>query len=255
MGLRPLTSSDLDVWLTPSELAREPSLVARYAALLSEEERARHARIIHEETRHQFLVARALIRTTMSRYSGGTPEHWLFQVNEYGRPALRAGQTDLDLRFNLSHTHGLVACAVALGRDVGIDVEWNRRNPSMLDSVERFFSPAEVSDLHALPPSARAERFFQVWTLKESYIKAHGMGLSMPLSGFSFRLASDAKGESAINVEMTLGEGPGQGPGPWPGPWQFWLWNPTSEHTLGLSAAFPRDAPVNLRVEKTIPLT
>jgi hypothetical protein len=50
---------------------------------------------------------------------------------------------------------------------------------------------------------------------------------------------------------MTLSEGPDPGSEPW----QFWLWNPTPEHTLGLAAAFPRGASVNLRVENTIPLT
>lgn len=245
MGIRPLTSSDLDVWLTPSELVTEAGLLARYAALLSEDEQARRARIVHEETRHQFLIARALLRITLARYSDVAPERWRFEVNDYGRPALAAGQTDLDLRFNLSHAHGLVACAVTLGRDVGIDVEWNRRNPSMLESVEEFFSPAEVNDIDALPAPARVERFFQVWTLKESYIKAHGKGLSMPLAEFSFRLTGAP--HEAIRLEPSPDDSAER--------WQFWLWNPTPEHTLGLTAAFPRGVPVNLRVESTIPLT
>src|SRR5262249_29379167 len=156
-------------------------LLARYAALLCEEERERCARILHEETQHQCLVTRALVRTTLSRYAEVAPASWRFDANEYGRPALARGQCGLDLRFNLSHAHGLVACAVALGRAVGIDVEWNRRPPSMLEDVDQFFSPTELGDLAALPPAARVERFFQVWTLKESYIKAHGKGLSMPL--------------------------------------------------------------------------
>jgi 4'-phosphopantetheinyl transferase len=114
----------------------------------------------------------------------------------------------------------------------------------MLESVEHFFSPAEVSDLEALPAPERADRFFQVWTLKESYIKAHGKGLSMPLAEFSFRFTGTRP--DAIFLEP--------GPGDSAERWQFWLWNPTPEHTLGLTAAFPRGAPVNLRVETTIPL-
>jgi 4'-phosphopantetheinyl transferase len=244
MSLRTLTASDLEVWLTRLVLVQEPALLAQYTELLSPPERERLARIVHDETRHQYLVSRALVRTTLSRYAPVAPQSWEFAFNEYGRPELAGGQTDVDLRFNLSHTHGLVACAVALGRNVGIDVEWTLREPSLLDSAHQFFSPAEVDDLMSVPPSNRNERFFQCWTLKEAYMKAHGKGLSMPLSEFSIRIARDPS--STIRLEPAPGDD-AEG-------WQLWVWNPTREHTLGLAAAFPRSGTVTLRVESVIPL-
>jgi 4'-phosphopantetheinyl transferase len=244
MTARELSAAELDVWLVPRpDLLSDPSLLARYDALLAPAERERAARIVHEETRHEHLVARALVRTTLSRYESAiAPEQWRFDVNAYGRPEIAPGQTGLDLRFNLSHARGLIACAVTLGRAVGIDVEWNRRSPSLLDSIEHFFSPSEVRDTLALPPPARLVRFFQCWTLKESYIKAHGKGLSIPLADFSFRFDGENAG---VRLEPCPGDRAVR--------WRSWVWTPTDEHTLGLTAEFAPDERVNLRIETVVP--
>src|SRR5690606_33310169 len=103
-------------------------------------------------------------------------------------PDLAPGQTDVPLVFNLSHTDGLIACAVSRGREVGVDVEWLDRRGGDIDVADRFFSRYEVQALYAQPPERRRDRFFRYWTLKESYIKARGMGLALPLDRFSFEL-------------------------------------------------------------------
>ena len=91
------------------------------------------------------------------------------------------------LRFNLSHTTGLVACAVALSDDVGIDIEWNRR-PAPIAVARRFFTDAEAAAILSLPSSERDERFFLYWTLKEAYVKAKGVGLLLPFDSFCFHV-------------------------------------------------------------------
>jgi hypothetical protein len=92
-----------------------------------------------------------------------------------------------DLRFNISHTDGLIACAVTIGREVGVDVE--TRRPSLLHDVAgRHFAPREVSDLRSLPELEQDRVFFDYWTLKEAYIKARGFGLALPLGDFAFKL-------------------------------------------------------------------
>jgi 4'-phosphopantetheinyl transferase len=251
MSLRELTTADIDIWLVDPGVLRDPALFARYRDLMSEAERERYSRISHEPTRDEFLVARALVRTTLSRYAAVEPSEWRFEPNAFGKPALAAGQAELDLRFNLSHSRGLVACAVTLGRAVGIDVEWNLRNLSMLDSIEHFFSPTEVKETLALPLPARLARFFQCWTLKESYIKAHGLGLSMPLADFSFQFdPGDARpertpGKIAARLQPSPGDSADR--------WRVWVWNPTDEHTLGLTAEFAPETAVHLRVESVVP--
>src|SRR5439155_12126764 len=84
---------------------------------------------------------------------------------------------------------GLIVCACTGSGVVGVDTEHLERDRAPLDIADRYFSAAEASELQASPPEQRAERFFYYWTLKESYIKAIGTGLSTPLDRFSFNLA------------------------------------------------------------------
>jgi 4'-phosphopantetheinyl transferase len=115
----------------------------------------------------------------LSRYDSRPPGAWAFEEAPGGKPVLAAHDASA-LSFNLSHTHGFVACAVTLGTEVGIDVENVDRNLRVQEIAERYFAPDELSDLAACPPDARAKRFFDFWTLKEAYLKAIGVGLSHP---------------------------------------------------------------------------
>ncbi len=193
---RPLELADdeVHVWLTFPEEIRAPSLLARYHALLNPEEAAQQKRYHFERHRHQYLLTRALCRTLLSRYDPSHgPAEWRFEKNEYGRPHIAPEQNSANLRFNLSHTDGLIACAVVRGREVGVDCEDIKRGGDLISIADRYFSPSEVADLHTVPPARQEFRFFDYWTLKESYIKARGMGLSIPLDQFSFHIDEDAK--------------------------------------------------------------
>jgi 4'-phosphopantetheinyl transferase len=175
--------------------------------------------------RVRFAVTRTLLRVMLSRMAGCPARDWRFRVTSHGRPEL-----DLDaparppLRFNVSHTQGLVACAVTLGREVGVDVE-HAGHRLMLDVAERFFAPSEVADLRALPAETQGTAFFDYWTLKESYIKARGLGLSIPLEQFSFRL----RGEHAPTISFApeLQDDPDT--------WLFVQDRPTPSHRLALA--------------------
>ncbi len=157
-----------------------------YRNLLSAEETTRVGRFVHQQDAARFVIGRALARTMLSRYANVAPRDWPFVIDEHGRPSLGVRPTGVpDLRFNLSHTPGLVACAVAIGREVGVDVEHVRRQVTH-DIPERFFSAREVTDLRALPDAEQHAVFFDYWTLKEAYIKARGLGLALPLRHFTF---------------------------------------------------------------------
>jgi 4'-phosphopantetheinyl transferase len=133
-------------------------------------------------------VAHALLRTALSRYAGIRPEAWGFVASVHGRPEIDTS-TRPRLRFNLSHSKGLVACAVTLERDVGIDVERVGRRADTTALARRWFSSSENRFLAGLPaPEARAG-FFSLWTLKEAYAKARGLGLGIALDVASFQLA------------------------------------------------------------------
>ena len=175
------------VYARPAEVLQSIG-EAPLLALLSEDERDRYARFRFPEDREIFLVAHALSRVHLARVLGCHPAALSFQVSERGRPELAGPEATREprVRFNLSHTHGLVASALTLEDDVGIDVERLDRNVELLAVGSRVFSARELEALHALPSAAQRARFFSLWTLKEAYVKAIGKGLSWPLQAISF---------------------------------------------------------------------
>lgn len=167
----------------------DESTSARYAELMTPEECERHRRFVFQRDRDLFLATRALARTTLSRYADVQPAGWRFVSDGYGKPSIAQPPATPALHFNLANTPGMVACAVSVAHAaVGVDVEGTARAAASLDIADRFFSPAETASLRALPPAAQPSRFLELWTLKESYIKARGLGLSLPLDAFTLTL-------------------------------------------------------------------
>ncbi|MEO8097298.1 MAG: 4'-phosphopantetheinyl transferase superfamily protein [Acidobacteriota bacterium] len=171
----------------------DKSTAGTYEALLTPVERQRCTALHFECDRHQFLVTRALARTVLSCYAPVRPADWRFEADEYGKPQILSPLVKPDLYFNLANTRGLVVCAVsAVHQALGIDAERLESDIDVTALAEQYFSPSEVRDLKALPPADHWHRFFAYWTLKESYIKARGLGLTIPLDQFSFILREDA---------------------------------------------------------------
>ncbi|HXJ36899.1 MAG TPA: 4-phosphopantetheinyl transferase, partial [Candidatus Eisenbacteria bacterium] len=85
-AMHSLGGSAVHVWTTVPEELGDPALLERYVALLTPDERVRHARFRLPATRRQHLVARALVRTVLSRYAAVEPGAWRFVANAHGRP-------------------------------------------------------------------------------------------------------------------------------------------------------------------------
>ena len=236
MDLLPLNAVHVD--LVHTGQADAPAPQDAYRALLSADEHARMARLVFERDRHRFLLTRALVRTMLSRYANVAPAKWSFITNVHGRPEILDRPSGVpDLRFNISHTEGLIACAVTIGREVGVDVEHIGRRLTH-DVAGRFFAPREVDDLKALPPDDQPRRFFDYWTLKEAYIKARGFGLALPLGDFAFTLSPPSP--PTITFEPALDDDPAT--------WQFFQDWPTPHHRLGLAVRREgADLPVRIR--------
>jgi 4'-phosphopantetheinyl transferase len=133
------------------------------------------------------LYAELLIRYLIEKRLGLSDERIVFELNEFGKPSLM--KSEGDFHFNLSHSGDWVVCMLD-SYPVGIDVEEIR--PIDISLADRFFSPKEVEELRAEPIKDKLAKFFETWTLKESYIKAVGKGLSIPLNSFSI-LSHDSK--------------------------------------------------------------
>lgn len=167
-----------DVWYAYPDCVSEAQLTELRRTLSHEE--GQRARSFHfERDRTSFIVTRALLRLTLSRYVERAPAAWVFASNAHGKPALDPGTESPGLHFNVSHSPGLCACIVA-GDEVGIDVE-NLTRPAPLGAVDRYFTRWEREDLWSRPEPERSARFFQYWTLKEAYLKARGLGFALPL--------------------------------------------------------------------------
>ena len=159
--------------------------LAAHTAVLSADERYRAEGMASPHLAARFASARGALREILGSYLGIPPARLLFVQNAFGKPALAVTGPAPDLRFNLSHSGDVMLVAIARGRDVGIDVE-ECLDARVSDEIAALcFSPGELEALRSLPASDRTRAFYATWTRKEAYVKARGVGLSLPLDSFT----------------------------------------------------------------------
>jgi 4'-phosphopantetheinyl transferase len=189
MNSQAQTDKHVQLWLAPVAPAYEAAQLAAYETLLNDTERARWRRFLYAADRQRFLVGRAFMRTVLAECLGHeNPAGLEFACGPHGKPelsGLHAGR----LHFNLSHTDAMLVLAVDRRHAVGVDVEAVTRRVEILALAERYFAAHEYEELRDLDAPAQRERFFALWTLKEAWLKARGLGLRIPLGDFSFSLA------------------------------------------------------------------
>jgi 4'-phosphopantetheinyl transferase len=239
----PLTPAEIHVWLVFYDEISDERLHTAYRELLDAAEKEQEPRFYFARDRHRYLVTRALVRTILSRYVPIAPGEWTFSTNTYGRPEIVNAQAT-DLSFNISHTHSLIVMGVTRQRALGVDVENVRARSVSVDIAGHFFAPQEVAVLAATPPHQQQDRFFEYWTFKESYIKARGMGLSLPLDKFSFHYPDDHT--VAIAIHPDLADDPAR--------WQFWQFRPRPDYLVAVCAERVGARSPSLIVNKTIPM-
>lgn len=152
-------------------------------ALLSDDEQSKAARYRFENLRRRFILGRAALRNLLGGYLNCAPGALHFAYNEHGKPSL--ANDDSGLRFNVSHSGGIMLAAFVLNSEIGIDIEAIQHDIDCMGIGQRWFSELERNTLQGLPEHKRAGAFFRTWSRKEAYIKALGAGLSYPLNRFS----------------------------------------------------------------------
>ena len=140
-------------------------------------------RYIRIDDQYRSLIAQLLMRICINEYSGCTLSKMEFISDSHGKPFLSGFN---DIYFNISHSGEWIVCAVDV-RPIGIDVEYI--HDISLHIAQRFFSLSESKQLFLQSPGSQLDYFYKLWTLKESYIKAIGVGLSKPLSSFSIHIS------------------------------------------------------------------
>lgn len=225
---------DVHIWFRPTDTLDEAASAAA-ASVLSDDELAQYRRFHFPRDARDYAAAHALLRHALSRYDGRAPTDWLFEKTPAGQPLLRdAGAARAS--FSLSHTHGMVACAVTKDAAVGVDVERVDREVDAADIAARFFAPAEAAHLMQLDPEARRDHFFDLWTLKEALVKALGVGMAMSLRSLAFSIAPDRSvrldAPEGIDTEM----------------WRFGLFAPGTRHRMAVAARRLRSGPAQFVV-------
>jgi len=219
-------SGSIAAWHADLEtFVREPALADRWRASLPPADRDRHDRFRRESDRAMFLLGRAMARVLVGEALGCDPQAWPWREGARGRPEV--GIPETPVRFNLAHSAGLVVCALARDREVGVDVEDLARPAPHSDMVERYCSPDEARDIRARG-EAWQERFLTYWTLKEAYLKARGLGIAVQLSEMTFTVRGH---RATIGFTGRLAGTDDR--------WTFQLSRPTPRHIVAVAAATP----------------
>lgn len=179
-------TEEVQVWVASLEVPD-----ARYTQLLrtvSREEQGR-AESMAPTLARRFIVARGILRSLLSGFTGTAAEKLRFAYATSGKPSL----ADHDIHFNVSHSAELGLFAFAPDRAVGVDVENERPVRRLLDVAQRFMSEDEMRSLAATAPEQRDAAFLRAWVVREARLKAEGKGV---WSG------SEAKGRTTLTHKL-----------------------------------------------------
>jgi 4'-phosphopantetheinyl transferase len=222
-----ITENEIHLWLSFERPADEPALT-HMTSILHPKELERVDSAHSSELKMRFLAARAMQRTVLARYTPGVdPTTLRFVKGEHGKPQLAPEFAAHGLHFNLTHTEGLVAIAVSRHRDVGIDAENMYERTTALRLARRYFTAEEARNMESLPLERQPVRFYSLWTLKESWMKATGRGVSAGLDNASFSLDDKHQVEGLTFTDHDAAD------------WRFWQYRPTEEHVLALALRAP----------------
>jgi 4'-phosphopantetheinyl transferase len=182
-----LLENEVHVWRA---FLRVPaSVLYTLQQLLSKEEVIRAQRFHFERDRNSFIVAHGVLRDLLGRYLNTNPRQLCFRNNTYGKPSVNLPTVEISqLSFNLSCSNEIALYAFMNAGQIGIDVEYMRSDIEYEQLARYSFSPTEQVNLQALAGARTQTAFFNCWTRKEAYIKARGVGFSLPLDLFDVSL-------------------------------------------------------------------
>ena len=208
-----------------------PDVMQPWIRLLDTQDKERLARLHKEADRQRYALGHGLLRKALSGLAPKLePTEWRFTLSDKGRPEI-ANDGDIgEISFSISYTEGLLGCAVAKRGPLGIDIEKVSDVYPYEEVLEKTLSADERRSLAAAAADNRRERFFEFWTLKESYLKAIGVGLEPDLTSISFSV------DGHDSIRATVGE---------EGPWQFELLVPLPGYRLALTCTSGSDVELN----------
>lgn len=224
-----LDANSIQMWFLHSDVVSKLDVSDKYIGWLDEAERLRYDRFQLSRSKRHYLIGQSMLRNVLSCYENKEPAEWKFITNEYGKPALVEQVSGQELYFNLSHSNDAYVLVVARHENVGVDIEFSKRHRRIEKIAKRHFSSREFESLMALPKEDQLDRFYILWTLKEAYIKARGMGLAISLQQFGFEFNENAKSLTGFWESDSLEDSAGE--------WQFWQFEPVKYYPVSLAVA------------------
>jgi 4'-phosphopantetheinyl transferase len=200
-----LAADEAHVWAVP--LAADAAAWDALWHILATDEQARADEFYFDDSRRRFVVARGALRVLLGRYLGTRPEDIAIALEDGGKPRLANEHAANGLHFNLSHSGELALIAVALGGEVGVDVEQLREVSNLERIAQRYFHPAEVEDVLNTANDQRNAAFLRCWTAKEAVLKAYGTGITESLDAFRVPLSAGFEGWIDLAALPKLGHG------------------------------------------------
>lgn len=246
----------IDLWsIDPSSLPAQS--IKTLSAILSAEESENLLKYKNKTTQHCALVTRSICRLVLAQYTKKLASELQFIRNKHGKPELVIDNEAMDnitninnldylsnsnhldrIRFNLSHNNHLIIIAVCVNDDIGCDIENPQRKVSIEPITRRFFAKQEHSVLNRLQGKEQQQKFFECWTLKEAFVKATGVGISLGLDTFYFSLSKKSKKKT---IEINFND---HYPFDKKAKWQFYQ-VPFKDQILSICRASPHQQTIN----------
>ncbi|MGE5403670.1 MAG: 4'-phosphopantetheinyl transferase family protein [Candidatus Saccharibacteria bacterium] len=172
------------------------SLFHTAQTLIGSDKRERMHKFLRLEDSVRLVLTDVLIRSVIVAKTGLRNSQIVFGKSRFGKPYLKGCQ---DFRFSLSHSGDWVVCSI--GREEnGVDVE--HVQPINLKIAQRFFTKHEYDAILQKPLTDRSRAFYKLWTLKESYVKAIGTGLTTPMDSFVVEESNDSCSIKVLGMKM-----------------------------------------------------
>lgn len=162
----------------PFSLDPDRATFLRCMDVISPREKMRAERYRRAEVARRYVAAQGQLRIVLSEYTGIAPEKIIFKRYAHGKPYLHPEQNPGAVSFNLTHSHEMGVVALCRENAIGVDVEYVEKIRPFSALARRYFSDTEADYLNALSGTAQRIAFYKIWTLKESWLKATGLGIA-----------------------------------------------------------------------------
>ncbi len=194
-----LADNETHVWRAKLDLSADE--ITELTKILAKDEQVKANRFRFPKHQRRYIAARGILRKLIGYYLNINSDSIQFEYNSRGKPKIADFLNKINLQFNVSHSEELALYGITCDRRIGIDIEYLRDMDDAAKIAQRFFSPTESALIAGLHGDEQKRVFFQLWTAKEAYLKAIGVGLAGGLD--KVEIVLDKKSITLLSVGET----------------------------------------------------